>query len=106
MSQKKTGNMPKILAKLGESGRLEVLSAMQTLHLKSTSTTLRSMLAKFDTLQGWDLVKEPVFSRKTGLPKLKKALTGKGRKAFKYLFPSESKKEAPPAPPKANTVRV
>jgi hypothetical protein len=68
-----------------------VQTAMRGLHQPNdiscdASTELQD---HFGLLKEAGLVKGPMFSRTTGLPKLKKVLTKKGRDAHKFFFPKE-----------------
>jgi hypothetical protein len=67
-----------------------VRCAMSKLKDGYTSTSANDMVDHFDTLREFGMAKDSRFNRTTGKPELKKVLTKKGQKVFKYLFPKPS----------------
>lgn len=67
--------------------------AMTHLVVDTNNAVHKESIDHFGLLFDAGLVKGPMFSRTTGLPKLKKVLTKQGRDVFKLLYPS---KNSPP----------
>jgi hypothetical protein len=67
-----------------------VRGSMTALKDGYTLISPNDMVDHFDTLREFGMAKDSRFNRTTGKPELKKVLTKKGQKVFKYLFPKPS----------------
>lgn len=82
--------IPLVLVQLNSAARNHVKQAMKDL-LKPHSVKLSTLQRRFGYLEEEGLARDSLFSRKTGEPKLKRALNKQGREVLYHFFPEQKK---------------